>query len=304
MHILIVRNNSNPQAIDSSLLLMSYLNSMGVSTSMVDSSDLGNDRQRATIRQQLAEPVNLAIVLGGDGTVLHTVHLLEEQCPPILPINFGRMGFLTNSDEKGIIPLSASALAGELHEDRRSMLSVEVICEDVPASDGEEEMPSEEFGVNCSGLEGTRRFTALNEAALTRGAMGRIIEFSLQINGTNVFKERGDGLVVATATGSTAYALSSGGPLVSPQHNGLVAVPIAPHTLRARAIVTEPSDVLEVRQDDQEAFRDATLFIDGELMVFPTPVRRLILKRADDAITLLRPGADNFYEAIAQKFFR
>ena len=303
MQILIVRNNSNPQAIDSSLLLMSYLNSMGVSTSMVDSSDLGNDRQRATIRQQLAEPVDLAIVLGGDGTVLHTVHLLEKQCPPILPINFGRMGFLTNSDEKGIIPLAASALAGELHEDRRSMLSVEVICEDAPASDDEGEMPSEEFGVNCSGLEGVRQFTALNEAALTRGAMGRIIEFSLQIDGTQVFKERGDGLVVATATGSTAYALSSGGPLVSPQHNGLVAVPIAPHTLRARAIVTEPSDVLEVRQDDQEAFRDATLFIDGELMVFPSPVRRLILKRADAAITLLRPGADNFYEAIAQKFF-
>ncbi len=302
MHILIVRNNSNSKALDASLLLMSYLNSVGASTYMADSSDLGNSRRRAQIAQQLPEQLQLAFVLGGDGTVLHTVHLLEGRLCPILPINFGRMGFLTNNDEDGIIPLAASALAGELGEDRRALLQLEVTCQDGgPEHNGAAQ--ADDYGVNSEGLEGKTVFTALNEASLTRGAMGRIIEISLAVNGIPVFKERGDGIILSTATGSTAYALSSGGPLVSPRYSGLLAVPIAPHTLRARAIVTDPNDVLEVTARQTDEFRDIALFIDGELVLLPGPVQTVIASRADQSVTLLRPRPDTFYQAIAQDFF-
>ncbi|MEE0706860.1 MAG: NAD(+)/NADH kinase, partial [Adlercreutzia sp.] len=113
MHILVVRNNSNPQAIDASLLVATYLTSQGIASTVVDSSSLGNDQEREAIRRQLPDAIDLVIVLGGDGTVLHTVHLLHTRQVPLLPINFGRLGFLANADDAGLIPLIADALAGE-----------------------------------------------------------------------------------------------------------------------------------------------------------------------------------------------
>lgn len=216
MNILVVRNNSNPQAIDASLLLVTYLTNQGISAFIVDSASLGNDQGRAAIRAQLPATVDMAIVLGGDGTVLHTVHLLHDRQAPILPVNFGHMGFLANTDAEGIIPLVVEALAGELVEERRTMLAIEVVCEDEadPYDEGNDLdpetfwalseaayaatvdpdaatiggalMPPDKFGVNLRGMAGIRRFYALNEVAITRGALGRIIELSLDISGIPV----------------------------------------------------------------------------------------------------------------------
>ena len=253
MHILVVRNNSNPQAVDASLLLTAYLTSQGIEALLVDSSSLGTDAGRREVRAQLPGQLALVVVLGGDGTVLHTVHLLHDRQVPILPINFGRLGFLANADTDGVVPLVAEALAGDLRAERRSILSIEVVCEgehdpygeangagegaawdrpDVNAKPSAATPPSVRrpgetegapwtpvpgrFGVNGRGLSGARQFFALNEAAITRGAMGRIIELDPDVSGWHVARMRGDGLVVSTATGSTAYALSAGGPLVSP----------------------------------------------------------------------------------------
>ena len=102
--------------------------------------------------------------------------------------------------------------------------------------------------------------------------MGRIIELTLNVSGVDVARMRGDGLVVSTATGSTAYALSAGGPLVSPGFKGMIAVPLAPHTLRSRAVVTDASDVIEVGFDDTDEFREATLFVDGDIVPFDAPL--------------------------------
>ena len=129
MHILVVRNNSNPQAVDASLLLTAYLTSQGIEALLVDSSSLGTDQGRRDVRAQLPGQLALVVVLGGDGTVLHTVHLLHDRQVPILPINFGRLGFLANADTDGVVPLVAEALAGDLRAERRSILSIEVVCE-------------------------------------------------------------------------------------------------------------------------------------------------------------------------------
>ena len=104
MHILVVRNNSNPQAVDASLLLTAYLTSQGIEALLVDSSSLGTDAGRREVRAQLPGQLALVVVLGGDGTVLHTVHLLHDRQVPILPINFGRLGFLANADTDGVGP--------------------------------------------------------------------------------------------------------------------------------------------------------------------------------------------------------
>ncbi|MCI8452170.1 MAG: NAD(+)/NADH kinase [Eggerthellaceae bacterium] len=326
MFILIVRNNSNPQATDASLLLGAYLGSQGAGYLLVDSAQLGNDVLRASVRAQLPDAVDLAVVLGGDGTILQTAHLLEGADVPVLGINFGRLGFLASGSDAGVVPLVAAALAGEAAVERRAALRVDVVCDGEPDPVEAGELPDVSsscddacraeaaraslddphggFGVNRLGLCGVRAFYALNELAVTRGAMGRIIEFSLGISGSSVAQMRGDGVVVASATGSTAYALSAGGPLVAPGFQGLVAVPLAPHTLHTRAIVTGESDVVEVALDDRDAFREATLFADGELLLFERPVRRVYVRRSDHPVTLLRCGGGTFYDRASSVFFR
>lgn len=340
MHILVVRNNSNPQAVDASLLLTAYLTSQGIEALLVDSSSLGTDQGRRDVRAQLPGQLALVVVLGGDGTVLHTVHLLHDRQTPILPINFGRLGFLANADTDGVVPLVAEALAGDLRAERRSILSIEVVCEgehdpygeanrigegaawDMPDVNAEPNAvtppsvrkPGEtdsapwtpipgRFGVNGRGLSGARQFFALNEAAITRGAMGRIIELTLNVSGVDVARMRGDGLVVSTATGSTAYALSAGGPLVSPGFKGMIAVPLAPHTLRSRAVVTDASDVIEVGFDDTDEFREATLFVDGDIVPFDAPLRKIYVQCAPFDVTLLRADGASFYDRISKDFF-
>lgn len=340
MHILVVRNNSNPQAVDASLLLTTYLSSQGLEALLTDSSSLGTDQGRREVRAQLPEELALVVVLGGDGTVLHTVHLLHDCQVPILPINFGRLGFLANADSDGVVPLVAEALAGDLRAEHRSILSIEVVCEGECDPYGEAGAAEEgacwdtfgrsaesgpfaplsartseaagdvpwapvpgRFGVNSRGLSGARRFFALNEAAITRGAMGRIIELSLNVSGVDVARMRGDGLVVSTATGSTAYALSAGGPLVSPGFKGMIAVPLAPHTLRSRAVVTDASDVIEVGFDDTDEFREATLFVDGDIVPFDAPLRKIYVQCAPFDVTLLRADGASFYERISKDFF-
>lgn len=337
MHILVVRNNSNPQAIDASLLLATYLTSQGISSTVVDSSSMGNDQDRETVRRQLPDALDLAIVLGGDGTVLHTVHLLHENQTPILPINFGRLGFLANADDAGLIPLVADALAGELTAEQRAVLAIDVVCEGEPdpygedadaaealedaifaaagrdATEAAEEAPlssafegwtsADRFGVNGRGLAGVRHFIALNELAITRGALGRIIQLSLSISGIPVDRVRGDGLIVSSATGSTAYALSAGGPLVSPGFKGMVAVPLAPHTLQSRAIVTDSHDVIEITFDDLDSFREATLFVDGEIVPFDRSLAKIYVQRAPFPVTLLRAEGASFYERLSRDFF-
>ncbi len=332
MHILVVRNNSNPQAVDASLLLTAYLTEQGIAPLVADSASLGNDQGRAAIRAQLPASLDMAIVLGGDGTVLHTVHLLNDRQVPILPVNFGRLGFLSNADDGGLVPLVAEALAGELVAERRSLLTIDVACEGEadPYGEGEQApgdfqelteeayaatidpdaafvggtmMPPDKFGVNLRGMAGIRRFIALNEIAITRGALGRIIELSLDISGTHVARMRGDGLVVSTATGSTAYALSAGGPLISPRFGGMVAVPLAPHTLRSRAIVTDTSDIIEVTFDDTEDYRDATLFVDGEIVPFERSLAKVYVSVSPHPVTLLRADGASFYERISRDFF-
>ncbi len=293
MHILIVRNNSNVKAIDASLLLSAYLSSQGISCTLVDSSDT------ATLLAACGNTAyDMAIALGGDGTILRTADVVQGTRVPILGINFGRLGFLANPSDDGVVAIVAAALAGDVSEERRANLRFDVLCEGddpnfIPCGD-------ELLFTN----EGERRsFFALNELAIGRGSSGRIVDFSLTISGAQVADMRGDGLVLATATGSTAYALSAGGPLVSPEHEGLVVVPIAPHSLNSRAIVTARGDVVEVSMEESHASRETTLFVDGEPLVFTEPVTKVFARVGSDPTVLLRYKGEGFYDRIAGVFF-
>lgn len=289
MRFLIVRNEHNPQAIDASLMLSAYLMSLGAEFDILDGSTLfvpHGASERISPSPDAARP-DLAIALGGDGTMLHTAHYVHRWQTPILGMNFGRLGFLTNPSEDGVVKILADALAGDVVEERRTNLAIDVYFDaDDAANSGE-----------------PRRFFALNETAITRGSDGRIVDFSFSISGSKIADMRGDGVVVATATGSTAYALSAGGPLVAPSFSGLVVVPISPHTIRSRAVVTDSNDVVEIALPQDDDPRESNLFVDGDLIAFDKPISRVVIRRGDEPTVFLRYKGEGFYNHLAKAFF-
>ena len=293
MRILIVRNNYNPKAMESALLLEVYLASQGIECTAFDTDDLRASSEFFQRQVENIDDFDWAVVLGGDGTILRTAAQIKYRRIPILGVNFGHLGFMANSNEDGIIPVVAAALAGELTTEYRTNLRIDVFCEGDEGANGEPDAT----------MEGSQQFFGLNELTLARGAQGRVIDCTYTVAGEKVADVKGDGLIVATATGSTAYALSAGGPLVAPGYSGLVVVPIAPHSLHSRALVTGPSDIVEVSMDPSSANREATMFIDGELIPMERPIRRVIVQSGEEPTVLLRYKAESFYGRTSRVFF-
>lgn len=306
MHILIVRNNYNSQAVEASLLLTTYLNSQGIETTLANASDLVGAYPDENIAETLQSTLDMAVALGGDGTLLRTALQIGYAGIPILGINYGTLGFLTNPCDAGVIEPMAAALAGECIVDKRTNLEIIAVCDgqtDPFQDDANDEMRGFDACTKSADDRRCHRYFALNEVAVTRGSNGRIIEFDLGVSGSTLADMRADGLVVASATGSTAYALSAGGPLVAPGFNGLVAVPIAPHTLHSRAVVTSPSDVVEMDLSRNSDGRIATLFVDGEPVELETPLKHLYVRRGETPTTLLHYEDEGFYPRVAKVFF-
>ena len=293
MRVLIVRNNYNPKALEASLLLEAFFDKQHIDYQTYDRDDL---RSNCSIIDQFPtseEPAfNLAVVLGGDGTILCTANQIGTRRIPILGVNFGHLGFMANPNDEGIIQIVSEALAGEVSYEARTNLQVEVYCENdldtaatkqddfevyplihekpkAPSAESTDPSAHSVFVDESTKSEGScdrhtadpilkgegepQRFFALNEMVIARGDQGRMIGFSYSVSDSLIANMRSDGLIVASATGSTGYALSVGGPLVDPSYQGLIVAPIAPHTLQSRALLTGSSDVVEIDLDSQQA---------------------------------------------------
>ena len=294
MNVLIVSNKNNADTLDAMYQIIAYLESQGINYTCIDVSQLpdsaliNSEGAARRLTSELGSRVDLVITLGGDGTLLHASRLAVALDAPLLGINYGHLGFLANTTEKGTIALIADALSGEIFTEQRVNLHVEVICE------GDEDNPPEE----------PRTFYALNEIAIARGAMGHIVDFDLEVSGDRIAHLRGDGVIVSTATGSTAYALSAGGPLVGPSHRGIIVAPLAPHSFKSRAIVTEHNDVVEViLAEGSASAREVSLFADGDALEFERPVTRVIVRTGDRPTILLNCRSESFYKKIARTFF-
>lgn len=319
MFVLVVRNSFNAEAVEASYMLSAYLQSQHIGYMHVDSVDLApggaaSDRDafwREVALEHGVNPVDpdvaqsmLVVVLGGDGTILRSAKLVSGFDVAILGVNFGHLGFLANSSEDGVLSLLTRALAGEMVVERRCNLDIVVECES--ESEGSEPSASEEgFSAEGMGLseDGCGHFFALNELALTRGGLGLTIDYALEVSGVHMADVSGDGAIVATSTGSTAYSLAAGGPLVSPAYDGMIVQPLAPHTLTARAILTDPSDVVCIDLSRTRDGRQATLFADGDPLALESPAKRVYIKRGEVPTTLLYAEDRHFYKYAAQTFF-
>lgn len=279
MRVMLVPNELYEASVEAASKLETWLDDQLID--VVRPPRFGNDAEACL------EGVDLVVSLGGDGTLLRAARLVGSLQIPILGLSFGHLGFLTadaNLDQADMFQLVGQALAQELHVARRAALSVVV------------------EGYDREGNETTLRTNAVNEVVLARGASGRMVEFDVSANGVHIDRLRGDGFVVSTATGSTGYALSAGGPIVTPDFTGLVCVPIAPHTITARAFVTSPSDVVEL-QVASERSSDPTIFIDGESPFESIAPCRLTVSRADYDIVLLSARDQAFFESVSRVFY-
>lgn len=223
---------------------------------------------------QCPSDADLAVSVGGDGTFLRTARWIAGREIPILGLNTGHLGFLTENPSVGIDTLTACLTEGKMTSERRLVL--EVNCKDFP----ETEWPF-----------------ALNEAAFLKGAAS-MIDVQIKADGEYLATYRADGLLVATPTGSTAYNLSVGGPILAPTLENIVLAPIAPHTLTLRPIVLGGDAEIEAVVESRAA--DFRLSIDGRSVAIPCGTPVTIRKAAHSVLTLRRPG-ESFASTLRSK---
>jgi NAD+ kinase len=264
---------------ESALLLAEHLAARGVTVLALqeEAERLPGLRARFVPEAELAA-VDLMVAIGGDGTLLYGAGLVAPRGTPLLGVNRGRLGFLTDVMPEDMLASVDAALAGQCSRDERPLLSAEL---------------STAAGQTARGL-------ALNDVVMQTHQSGHLIDYETWINQRFVNTHGGDGLVVATATGSTAYALSCGGPIVEPDLDVLVVAPICPHTLSDRPIVVAARSVIEVRLTDRPD-SNAEVACDGRPLGRLEPGDRLTITAAPQRITLLHPAGYDYYRLLRSK---
>jgi NAD+ kinase len=249
----------------------------------------GPEIERERIEQQTGcaveqvEPENIAacadliLVLGGDGTMIATARLMGDAEVPVLGVNYGGLGYLAEFRIEEVYEALESILAGNYRLDKRVMLAVELM----------------------RGDQTVTRNRVLNDVVINKSALARIIEIEAYLNQQFVNSFRADGLIVSTPTGSTAYNLSAGGPVIFPSMNAVVITPICPFTLSNRPIVVPDDAVIELRlKTDQE---DVALTLDGQVG-FPLKVEdRVVIHKSQTTFNLVQPTNRNYFDVLRDK---
>jgi len=219
---------------------------------------------------------DLAVIVGGDGTMLAAARSLVRHRVPLTGVNQGRLGFMTDIGHDDMRAGIGAILEGRYTLEERALLDAEIL----------------------RGGQSVLRTIALNEAVVGKGGQGRLIEFELSIDGEFVYRLRGDGVIVATPTGSTAYALSAQGPILHPSVPALALVPLAPHTLSARPVSVSDRSVIEIGIVHAA---DARAHFDGFGLTEMAEGDRLVLKRSEDSIRFVHPPGYRYFATLREK---
>ena len=226
----------------------------------------------------LAAKADLMIVVGGDGTLLKAAHLIAARPIPLVGVNLGRLGFLADITPEQVQDDIAAMLKGDYSQEDRLLLQAHA---------------------RCAGKDGKAR-TALNDVVVHKSDGGRLIEFETFVDGNFLCAYRADGIVIATPTGSTAYALSGGGPIVHPSMDAITLVPICPHTLGDRPLVVAGTSRIEVRVGDAHGGA-AQVTWDGQHAETLNPGDRVSAERAAGHITFIHPRGYDYYKILRTK---
>jgi NAD+ kinase len=271
---------ADPRIADCLSTLVPHLAGRGIEVLVSASDTLASAAKDAAVvpEGEIGKRAGLVIAVGGDGTLLYAARLVAGYGVPLLGVNRGRLGFLTDVMPQDMLTAVDAALAGELDEDRRPLLKARLH--------------------SGQGLRGEA--FALNDVVMQKYDTGRTLDFETRIDGRYVNTHDGDGIIVASPTGSTAYALSCSGPIIEPHLPALVIVPICAHTLSDRPIVVAANCVVEVilleRPDTQ-----ANVTCDGAVLGEIGCDDRLEVTTAAERVTLLHPKGHDYYRLLRSK---
>ncbi len=226
---------------------------------------------------QLAQEVDLMLVLGGDGTMIATARMVGDAEVPVMGVNYGGLGYLAEFPLEELFPALEEVLAGKYHIQQRLMLSVEL----------------------WRGDELVTRNRVLNDVVVNKSALARIIEIEAYLDQQFVNLFRADGLIVATPTGSTAYNLSAGGPIIFPSMNAVVITPICPFTLSNRPIVVPDDSMIEVRLMTKN--EEVALTLDGQVGFPLSAGDRAVIRKSKTAFNLVQPPSRNYFDVLRNK---
>ena len=226
---------------------------------------------------KLAGKVDLMLVLGGDGTMIATARMIGDQEVPVIGVNYGGLGYLAEFRIEELYNGLEAILSGNYRLDKRVMLAVE--------------LRRDETLVNSNRV--------LNDVVINKSALARIIEIEASFNGQFVNSFRADGLIVSTPTGSTAYNLSAGGPVIFPSMNAVVITPICPFTLSNRPIVVPDDGEIELRLKTDE--EEVALTLDGQVGVSLKVEDRIVIRKSRTTFNLVQPSNRNYFEVLRDK---
>ena len=278
--IALVGKVEDARVADSMAALATHLRALGLTVfidegASIDGLPAGLERRPVA---ELGKDADLIVAIGGDGSMLFAAQLALGRGVPLVGVNRGRLGFLTDVTPDEMIGNVDAVLAGRYETDARQLLAARLALPDGRTLD----------------------YRALNDVVVQRHESGRMVELEIWIDGSFVNMHGGDGLVIASSTGSTAYALSCGGPIIHPALGAVVIAPISPHTLSDRPIVVRRESRIEIRLVARSGAH-AEITCDGMLFGALEPQSRLLIEPAVEGITLLHPPGHDYFRLLRSK---
>jgi len=268
----------SPEIAGPLLKLADFLTQRGVKV-LIDrltASHIGDNRYPVLVLEEIGRQADLAVVLGGDGTMLNIARTFAPCDVALVGVNQGRLGFLTDISIDTMFETIGTILEGNYVTEERMLLEAEVF----------------------SGERSVFTVLAFNDVVISKGIKGSMIELEVRIDGQFLYTVRADGLIVASPTGSTAYALSSGGPIVHPSLSVMALVPICPHTFSSRPIVISSDSVVEIIIGDAA---DARAHFDSHSRFDLREQDHVVVRRYGHTIRLLHPVGHNYYSMLREK---
>lgn len=279
----VVANRSKDPAGAVAHEIMKYLVSKGKHcTCQPYDEDLESTQYRYTNAKKVPVGVECIIVLGGDGTLIQAARDLKQLDLPLWGINIGTLGFLTDAEKDSMYQAMDSLMANDYIVDKRMML------------EGTVYRNGQEIFYN----------TALNDIVINRSGSLRVIDFDIFVNGEYLSSYSADGVIVSTPTGSTAYSLSAGGPIVKPQAEILVITPVCPHTLNKRSIILGRDDEVVIKMSDNKGLSEQRVAsYDGELFCNMITGDEIVIKKAEQKISFIKTNKLSFLQLVREKLY-
>lgn len=273
----LIANHTKQGAAEIVTQLVAAFATKGVTCELEKETALLLGKESASTVADLARTCDLLVVLGGDGSILQVLHRLSDDMPPILGINLGTLGFLTGASFTAWEEAVRAILDGSLQLSKRTLLDVEV----------------------RRGAETMHRHLALNDAVISRGERSHLIRLNVFVDRATLSEYNADGLIVATPTGSTAYSLSAGGPVLTPDSGAFVITPICPHVLTMRPVLVSDRSLISISPSPNQP--DIFLNLDGQVLVRIAPDERIRITKAPQTLSLAMLPGMSYFEVLRQK---